>query len=222
MTRAVRGFTLVEVLVATALLSLVVLGLLTAMRSFAQSEERIDARIRVDDDLRVSDRFLRTVLSSVSPRQREAAAGAPKAIDFAGSEREMRWIGVMPARHGAGGLYRFHLFSRPAGAELPAAVVLEFHPYVPGFEAPLEPAALQSRTMVAGAGEARFRYQDDGEAGEAWLADWPHADRLPQRVGLTVEGADHPWPEMVVSVVAVTGAAAGRGGVAAGPAVGPR
>ncbi|UCG99600.1 MAG: prepilin-type N-terminal cleavage/methylation domain-containing protein, partial [Burkholderiales bacterium] len=35
MLRLPRGFTLVEVLVATALLSLVMLGLLTAMRSFA-------------------------------------------------------------------------------------------------------------------------------------------------------------------------------------------
>ena len=65
-----RGFTLVEVLVATALLSLVMLGLLTAMRSFAQSETRIDERIRIDDDLRVSERFLRLVMGNVSPRPR--------------------------------------------------------------------------------------------------------------------------------------------------------
>ena len=114
--RPARGFTLVEVLVATALLALVMLGLLTAMRSFALSEKRIDERIRVDDDLRVGERFLRSVMATMSPRQRATPAGARKELDFAGGASDMRWIGVMPARHGAGGLYRFHLYARPAVA----------------------------------------------------------------------------------------------------------
>jgi len=218
-----RGFTLVEVLVATALLSLVMLGLLTAMRSFAQTETRIDERIRIDDDLRVGDRFLRTVMSTVSPRLRSTAAGAPKQIDFAGGADDMRWIGVMPARHGAGGLYRFHLYLRPAGAGEPGALMLEFTPYVAGFEAPLDPGAVQSRVMLAGVAEIRLRYQDDLRSGEQWLADWPHPDRLPKRIGLSVAGATHPWPELVVGVLPVTGpSAVGRGGgLASGPVIGP-
>jgi general secretion pathway protein J len=221
-SRLPRGFTLVEVLVAMALLSLVMLGLLTAMRSFAQSETRIDERIRIDDDLRVSERFLRTVLSSVSPRTRSTPAGAPKEIDFAGGADDMRWIGVMPARHGAGGLYRFHLYARPATADDPTALMLEFVPYVPGFEAPLDPGAVQQRAMATAIGEVRFRYQDDLASGEQWLAEWPHADRLPRRIGLSVVNATHPWPEMIVAVLPVSGPmSVGRGGVGAGPMVGP-
>ena len=211
--RVHRGFTLVEVLVATALLSLVMLGLLTAMRAFAQTESRIDERIRIDDDLRVSERFLRSVMSTVSPRLRSTAAGAPKQIDFAGGADALRWIGVMPARHGAGGLYRFHLHLRPASGDEPAALVLEFAPFVPGFDAPLDPGAVQSRAMASGIGEVRFRYQDDIASGDAWLADWPHADRLPRRIGLSLVGTTLPWPEVVIAVVPVTGPlATGRGG----------
>jgi len=213
-----RGFTLVEVLVAVALLSLLMLGLLTAMRSFAQSETRIDERIRADDDLRVSERFLRSVMATVSPRPRATPAGAQKQIDFVGSADAMRWIGVMPARHGAGGLYRFHLYGRPATAEGPAALMLEFFPYVPGFEAPLDPAALQSRAMASTPGEVRFRYQDDLESGEQWLAEWPHADRLPRRIGLTVVSDRLPWPEVIVAVVPISSPRkVGSGGVEAGP-----
>jgi general secretion pathway protein J len=221
--RVSGGFTLVEVLVATALLSLVMLGLLTAMRSFAQTETRIDERIRIDDDLRVGERFLRTVMSTVSPRMRPAAAGASKQIDFAGGADSMRWIGVMPARHGAGGLYRFHLYLRPASVDAPAALMLDFAPYVVGFEAPLDPAAVQSRVMLAGVGEVRLRYQDDLRSGEQWLADWPHADRLPKRIGLSVAGTAHPWPELLVGVLPVTGPSiVGRGGgLSSGPVIGP-
>jgi len=218
MLRLFRGFTLVEVLVATALLSLVMLGLVTAMRSFAQTETRIDERIRIDDDLRVSERFLRAVLATVSPRTKVTPAGAPKEIDFSGGADAMRWIGVMPARHGAGGLYRFRLYARPAGGDQPTALMLEFVPYVPGFEGPLDPGSVQSRAMATDVGEIRLRYQDDLAAGEPWLADWPHADRLPRRIGLTVVGDRLPWPEMVVAVVPILGSGrVGRGGVDVGP-----
>ena len=213
-----RGFTLVEVLVAVALLSLLMLGLLTAMRSFAQSETRIDERIRADDDLRVSERFLRSVMATVSPRPRATPAGAQKQIDFVGSADAMRWIGVMPARHGAGGLYRFHLYGRPATAPEPAALVLEFFPYVPGFEAPLDPGVVQSRAMAIAVSEVRFRYQDDLESGEQWLAEWPHVDRLPRRIGMSVVSDRLPWPEMIVAVLPISSPRqVGRGGVEVGP-----
>ena len=222
-TRRSRGFTLVEVLVATALLALLMLGLLTAMRSFAQTESRIDERMRTDDGLRVTERFLRSVMSSVSPRLRTTTPGAPRQVDFVGAADSMRWIGSMPARHGAGGLYRFHLYARPANLAAPGALVLEFWPFVPGFEAPLEAASVQQRTMVVGLGGVSFRYQDDLASGEQWLAEWPHADRLPRRIGLGVTEASHPWPEMVVAVIPLTGpsVATQGGGLTAGAVIGP-
>lgn len=213
-----RGFTLVEVLVATALLSLVTLGLLTAMRSFAQTETRIDERIRTDDDLRATERFLRSVMATVSARPRATPVGAPKQVDFVGGEDAMRWIGVMPARHGAGGLYRFHLYARAATTEAPAALVLEFVPFVPGFEAPLDAAALQTRAMATASGGIRFRYQEDPESGEQWLAQWPHNDRLPRRIGLSVANDRLPWPELVVGILPVAGPTqVGRAGIDVGP-----
>jgi general secretion pathway protein J len=218
-----RGFTLIEVVIATALLSMVLMGLLTAMRAFARSEARIDERIRIDSDLRVADGFLRGVVATVSPRVRSQAAGAPREIDFIGGAEELRWIGVMPARHGAGGLYRFHLYPRPASGGEPAALVLEFSPFIVGFEAPLDPSAVQSRVMASPIGGLRFRYLDDASSEEQWHEAWPHADRLPRRIGLQVVGTTHPWPELVVGIVPATGPLAlGRGGVTAGPTVGPR
>jgi general secretion pathway protein J len=216
-----RGFTLVEMLVSVALLALLTLGLVTAMRSFAQSETRVDSRLRIDDDLRVSERFLRTILAGATPRQRPTGAGAPAEVDFAGGADSLRWIGVMPARHGAGGLYRFHLHGRPVGGDGPAALMLEFFPYVPGFEAPLDGKAAQTRAMALGIGEVRFRYQDDPKSGEPWLTEWSNTERLPRRIGISVKAEVHPWPEVVVDLIAHSGQVR-SGGVASGPSVGPR
>jgi len=218
-----RGFTLVEVLIATSLLALVLLGMLTAMRAFARSEARIDERVRIDEDLRVADRFLRGVLASISPRPRPEVAGAPRQIDFSGTADQLSWIGVMPARHGAGGMYRFHLHLRPADLAGPAALVLDFAPYIAGADGPLDASAVMSRVMVAPVGAVRFRYQDDLKSGEQWHDAWPHVDRLPQRIALEYSGMTQPWPEMVVAVVPVSGPLAlGGGGITSGPAVGPR
>jgi general secretion pathway protein J len=222
-TRSARGFTLIELLVSMALLSLVMLGLLTALRSFAQTETRIDERIRQGEDLRVSEPFLRAIVGTISPRNRAVAAGAPRQIDFSGAAGGMQWIGVMPARHGAGGLYRFHLYQRLAAADGPAALVLEFAPYVAGFDGPLDPSSVQSRVMAGPVGAVSFRYQDDLRSGRQWLSDWPYTDRLPRRVSLSVLGASQPWPEIIVPVVPVVGpGAVGRGGgVVSGVTVGP-
>jgi hypothetical protein len=67
-----------------------------------------------------------------------------------------------------------------------------------------------------------LRYQDDVDGAGRWFDDWPHADRLPRRIGLTVQADRHAWPETVVAVTPAAGpAAAGRGGVTSGPTVGP-
>ena len=54
-----RGFTLVEVMVALTLLSLVMLVLGSAIRSMGASAERIDARSASIDEMRVATTFLR-------------------------------------------------------------------------------------------------------------------------------------------------------------------
>ncbi len=216
-----RGFTLVELLVAMALLSLVMLGLVTAMRSFAQTETRIDDRIRRDEDFRVTEQFLRTVLGAMAPRATRSAPGGPRQVAFSGSGDELQWIGVMPARHGAGGLYRFRLFVAPGESGQPGALVLEFAPLT-NFDAPLESGPGQSRVMVAAVTDVTFRYQDSTQGDAAWSSGWPSADRLPRRIGVQARTRTGIWPEIVVNVIPAVGPGIpSRTGSGSGPVIGP-
>ena len=61
-----RGFTLVEVLVVMTLLSLVVLALGSALRTTAQTEERVDQRLARNDEIRVVTGFLQSVLGLIA------------------------------------------------------------------------------------------------------------------------------------------------------------
>ena len=69
-----RGFTLIELLVTMALLSLLMLGMASALRTMAQTEERIDARLARADEFRIATGFLRSIVGRVSAR---TAAGLP-------------------------------------------------------------------------------------------------------------------------------------------------
>ena len=57
-TRAARGFTLIEVLIALTLLSLLMLALTGAMRAMGQTSERVEQRIEAEDDYRIAQAFL--------------------------------------------------------------------------------------------------------------------------------------------------------------------
>ena len=63
------GFTLVEVLVVMSLLSLVMLAMGSALRTTAQTEERVDQRLQRADEMRLAADFLRSILGRVSARK---------------------------------------------------------------------------------------------------------------------------------------------------------
>ncbi len=200
--RADRGFTLVELLVSTALLALLMLALLAALRSFGQTEDRLDRLLQRDAELRTGASFLRGIVSAIAPRPLKTGAGMPKRIEFRGTAGELRWVGVMPARQGAGGLYRFRLARRTDG-ESPA-LVLQFAPYVAGAAAPVEGGAHESRVMAGRVRSVSFRYLGD-DAGAGWLDAWPDEERLPRRIGMKVATDRDEWPEILVTVVPVAG-----------------
>ncbi|XJC77943.1 prepilin-type N-terminal cleavage/methylation domain-containing protein [Delftia tsuruhatensis] len=106
-----RGFTLVELLVVMALLSLLMLGLASAMSTVSQTQERVDARLDRMDHQRVSVAFLRSVLGQASAIRRQAGLRkqGESELFFEGGPQGMRWLGIMPARFGMGGRTHFQL-----------------------------------------------------------------------------------------------------------------
>ena len=94
--RRMRGFTLVEVLVAFTLLSAVMLALGAALRTMAQTEQRVDARLAEVDQMRVAAAFLQSTIGRVSPRRADTPSEVGKSLFlFAGEPQSLSWIGVM-------------------------------------------------------------------------------------------------------------------------------
>lgn len=187
-----RGFTLLELLVVMSLLSLVMLGMGSALRSMAQVETRVDARLARTDEMRVATDFLRTVLSRVSARKGAPSAAGPGAHFFAGNTNEVWWLGVMPARYGAGGMHHFRLGIEPAG------LVLRYQPW--RGEALPDWGRAESLLLVAGATALTLGFEDARREPTRWAAQWTVPDAMPQRVALSVRTPAGDWPTVVVNM----------------------
>jgi general secretion pathway protein J len=195
--RGAAGFTLLELLVSMSLLSLVMLGTGSALRGLSQLENRIDRRLAQVDELRVAAGFLRSILSRVSARRADAPASGPQAQPFAGGADGLRWVGVMPARHGAAGMHHLLLRIEPAG------LVLR-HAAWRGDAAP-DWVRAGSVVLVAGATRLDARYEDARSEPARWVDRWTAADAMPQRVSLSVVAPSGPWPALVVALRRLAG-----------------
>lgn len=191
--RRARGFTLLEVLVVMSLLSLIMLAMGSALRTTAQTEERVDERLARTDEMRVANEFVRGVLGRISA-QKSVAPPAPGAspFSFGGGPGEVRWVGVMPARYGVGGRHHFRLAVEPRG------LVLRYAPWR-GEVAP-NWAAADSYVLVERATGLVLRFEDTTVDPPQWVPQWTSVDALPQRVALSLQTTAGPWPDLVVNM----------------------
>lgn len=198
------GFTLVEVVITLAIMALIMLGLVSALATFGQSRSRVEVQLARVDDVRLVSAFLRATLSRSSSAYN--GRGRSAVAMFQGDARELRWLGVMPARHGVGGLYQFRL-SVAEGPDAREALQLQYLPYTGGdLENVWE--AVPTRALVSDISDFGLAYRG-GEDDAIWQEDWIDQERAPQLVRMLIGAGGRDWPELVVRVRAADLARAG-------------
>ena len=196
-----RGFTLLEMLVVMTLLSIIMIAMVSAMRSAGQSSERVDARLERQDEDRVAERFVRGALGRISARPiaggslqsipqgqvMQSTSGRPPVL-FSGTPDQISWIGVLPARFGAGGRSFFHLALEPVGNT--GALVIR---YLPWADQPSFPdwGSASSQVLMTGVTGIAIQYENDRpqnmDANSEWEGAWSQADYLPARVVIDIQ-----------------------------------
>lgn len=190
--RSASGFTLLELLVVMTMVSLVVLAMAGAMRTMAQTESRVDERLLRADDFRVAAGFLRSTLGRVSLRRLDPPAPLGENLYlFAAAPDALTWVGVMPARHGAGGLHAFRLSVEQGNLVLRFAPALEISSF-PDW------SGTESRILAEGVTEFSIAYQNALQRPAQWLSAWDIPDRLPSRVKLSIQSNAGGWPDLVI------------------------
>lgn len=188
------GFTIIEVTIGLSLLALILLGLVGALRGLGDVASRLEHRSYLGDEFRITPAFLDKSLRRANPRLRDAGPGAARANWFVGERDRLEWVGVMPARHGAGGLSHFRIFlDAPVYGDTPS-LLIQVAPFRGDAEAP-DWSRFPAETVIAAVSSVEIRYRALG--GDEWLGRWDHPQTLPGWVAISVQGEKASWPRLV-------------------------
>lgn len=186
------GLTLIEVVIAISLVSLIMLGLVSAMRTLGESGARLESRMHANDALRLVPPFLERAFALASARARFATEADLGGTWFSGGADHVEWLGVMPARHGAGGLSHFRLAAHEIEGSI--ALALQVTPFVGGRAAPdwhmAQPEVLVPRLQTL---ELAYLASEGGD----WQRQWSDPLNIPGWVMIRLRTTDSVWPDMM-------------------------
>jgi len=194
---AAGGFTLLELLIAVTVLSLMIGTLYSALQLGARSWEAGTRDADALDQMRTTHQFLQRYLAQAQPVA--VNQGGRWTLHFEGGERSLRFVTEMPPHLGVGGLYEIWLGSAGRGDARRLAVLRRlWHPELapePG------PGALDESTLVDELASVSFEYF--GARGERappqWHTSWETRQSLPELVRARIVPREgDPWPALTV------------------------
>ncbi|MCK7594577.1 prepilin-type N-terminal cleavage/methylation domain-containing protein [Pseudomarimonas salicorniae] len=210
-----HGFTLLEILLSVALLSLVIALAYGSIRVAVQASRSGEALIERTEEARTTQQFLRRQLSQMLPTPYERLEDSGEETRFEGSADFIRFVAPMPGYLSRGGAHVQEL----ALVRVRDGYQLEFrHAQLNGFDPVLgfdpeqEPVVL-----IDGISDAAFSFRRvEPEGGlSGWMAEWDEPQSLPLMLRLEIEfdSADQrSWPEFeVASLAASAGLGLGMG-----------
>ena len=202
MKRAASGFTLVEVVIAMALLATIMVLLYSGLTFALRSWDAGDANGRKVADRRLGENFLRREMTELFPMRWKDATAVKFA--FEGEQEHLRFVSARPAGLQQGGLSLVglqvgdgpeprtrHLYMRRAQ---PDDEAVDF--------APLEKA--DPVLLIANVESATFSYfgAESDFAEPRWMESWPHKAQVPLLVKLRVKMTDgRVLPDFVIRVM---------------------
>ncbi|MCF1182405.1 prepilin-type N-terminal cleavage/methylation domain-containing protein [Marichromatium gracile] len=221
--RCTRGFTLLELLVALALLGLIATLVFAGLRLGARTWEAVDARAEALAELRAVHGFVGRALRQGRALSLTFEDGVHPV--FAGDSERLEWVAPLSTHVGLPGLHLLRLTRErgPRGEVLMLTHWL-FHPEVlagasgtppwvaladeppapgaPGEELDLGEGAFGRTLLLAGPMRFELAYYGtrEGEPGPAWHRNWLGQPRPPRLVRMRLRTAALDWPELVVAL----------------------
>jgi general secretion pathway protein J len=189
------GFTLMEVLIALTLLSLILVVLFSTLRLAGTSWDAGTARAEHNNEMRLVQNLIRRALGQAQPIVIPSPSGTTLA--FSGSAAGVRFTAPLPAQAGISGLYLLGLEIQDNGTDM--SLLLRRQQYRPDMLEFGEQA--ESTVLLEGISEASFSYLGSQGPYEpvGWTEQWEQSMRMPQLVRLRVV-TDEAWPDLVVMI----------------------
>ena len=203
------GFTLVEILIAMTLLSLILLLVFSSLHAAGRNWEVSAEQIEMSDELRLASQFIRKNLAQTVPliwiNKRE------RKIAFAGKSDEVNFVVPLPSHRGGGGLSLLTL--KTGEGEEDNKLMLYYRMATPdhqSFDFNLSDNEINSAVLAENIDNVEFSYfgnekvDDNDPIGNnpIWHDSWDIEDRLPLLVSLKINSTrpSVSWPEMLIAI----------------------
>ena len=194
------GFTLIEVLIALAILGISSALLISALSSLTRTANTGVARLYELDSERTIRSFLRSQLESAFPVT-QTAEGSDE-VFFRGDSESIAFIGRLPAHRGGGGLsmIRLSLQDRSDGDVLMLATTSDWEDR--DSQAAVQAGNWEQRDLVRNVDALDISYFGNRSESSApvWSDNWTRVDRLPSLIKLEVIVGDREWPPLIALV----------------------
>lgn len=208
MKRRARGFTLIEVLLATVLLAAGLALAFATLRAATATAQRGESLAQRSERMRAVEGFLRKRLASALPMSFGVDNSTGLAQRFIGEPQRIRFVADVPDYLGRGGPYLHDVVADDAQgltinfAMIQAGRIVE------------ERTPRAPESLVPDLQSLRLRYRglnNDGTFSD-WQETWSTSDRLPLQVSIEIRSASiGDWPRLVVALPQAARETVGQG-----------
>jgi general secretion pathway protein J len=189
--RLQAGYSLIELLVVLALMGLIAVAIAGGMRTGTAVWQRTEAAVEGGEVARGGHAVLRTLLSHIYPRRRDATQ-AEELTTFTGNRGRMEFVAVAPSSLSAPGLVRVALTAAHAGNSTSLSL---------SYRAEQGPNDERSDVLLSGAREITFAYAQLSDSDIVWRDDWQGQAAPPTLIRIRVAfppGRGLNWPDLIV------------------------
>lgn len=191
---AQNAFTLVEVMVALAVLSLIMLATVTAMRTLANTQHTLERTMSRLDEMRTVSSFLRDQFEAAVLGANSSGltlGGAPEeGAYFRGYGESVVWKATVKYGESFGGQYLLRV------VRVDDALMLQWRE-MPRIIAEIDWADAQSRRLVDGVEDFDLWYR--GSPADQWEKALGQGI-TPASIRLRIKTRDRYWPDLIVAV----------------------
>jgi general secretion pathway protein J len=193
-----RGFTLIEVLIAMTLLSIMVVLLFSSLKICADSWEQGESKITDVNEVAVVYNFFQQHLSVANPLWNDFSK-EEKTFSFQGKAQSLQFVSTFPASAGKSGLQQFSIQMQKEDNEwLVKVTITPFFPVSEGKEWRKEEV-----TLIEHVNDFTLAYFGSNEetSESNWQNEWLGKDVLPRLVKINIKLKNEIyWPEMIIDL----------------------
>lgn len=198
------GFTLIEVVLAMTLLSVMIVLLFGTLRTSAQSWEGGEGRVAQASEAALVYQFFRRHLSVTQALWQDFDPDQGRIFSFVGKSDALQFVSPLPASAARPGLQMFTVYLRQRNDD--RQLVVAVHPFFPETDG----QTMRDEDVVILKHVSHFQLSyfgmDPFSGASGWQDDWLDRDSLPQLVRIrVVRDNELYWPDMYIALRVASG-----------------